>query len=311
MRARLRLVAALAVAVALGCAAHGGGAVRYRSYLDTEAGQFVFEFTGKDRQTREKVEAAIRNATPRLSQWGGLNQPVTVHILPSHTALEEAVNRYGYDWLRAWARYDEIFLQSPRTWSVFGAAQSDVNELVLHELTHSVMYQQVADRTHWARKGIPLWFREGMASWTARQGYRWPSLEDLARFYDQRPDQDPVADPDPLYQRESALVYAGAHHAFSFLVKRYGVERIRDVLAAMREDRTFDDAFTATLHVTPQAFVDDFRRFVRLRGFKGIRHRALQPLPPRTLPPAPTPHAEPPPGVEGEGEGGTADDPAM
>lgn len=287
MSASPRLCAVVCAAMLLGCGAHLRQGVRYQSHLDTGAGQFVFEFTERDREARRKVETAVRHASPRLAQWGGLNEPVTVHVLPNHDALEEAVNRYGYTWLRAWARYDEVFIETPRTWSVFGAPQADIDELVLHELTHSVMYQQAADRTHWARKEIPLWFREGMASWTARQGQRWPSLEDLARFYEDNHDRDPVVDPDPLYQHESRIVYAAAHHAFAFLVRRYGVERIRDVLGAMRDDRRFQEAFTATLRITPAAFIDDFKRFVRLRGFKGSRARPLQAVPPKTLGPPP------------------------
>src|SRR6185295_2154512 len=51
---------------------------------------------------------------------------------------------------------------------------ADVDELMLHELTHCVMYQRSASAADWSRKRIPLWFREGMASVTASQSYRWP-----------------------------------------------------------------------------------------------------------------------------------------
>lgn len=232
-----------------------------RSELKAEVGSFVFEYGEADRHAKEQLEEAVRRATPRLARWGGLSEPVTVQILPSHRALEEAVDRTGNRWLKAWARYDEVFVQSPRTWSLFGAGQSEVDELMLHELTHSLMYQQASDRTHWRRKGIAPWFREGMASFTAEQGSRWSSLDDLARFYEEQP-AAPVGDPDAL---TVSLAYGGAHHAFTFLVRRVGVDGVRALLAAMKGGRSFDEAFEQTAGISPSAFLDQFRREVRLR----------------------------------------------
>ena len=271
------LAIAVCASALAGCQAHRWTAAPFRGSVATDEGEFHFEYGEKDRAARKKVEEAIRSAGPKLAQWGNLNEPVQVFILPSHAALEAACGRNGYEWLRAWTRYDEIFLQSPRTWTVFGASQADVNELVLHELTHSVMYQQSADRTHWQRKGIPLWFREGMASYTANQGYRWPSLEDLAQFYDQNPERDPVLDPDPLYRTENGIVYGAAHHAFTFLVTRYGADGVREVLAQMRSGMYFADAFQTALHLDQKKFVSDFQRYVRLRGFKFGRVKKLLP----------------------------------
>jgi hypothetical protein len=232
-----------------------------RSDLHAEVGSFIFEFGDADREAEQQLEAAVRHASPRLAVWGGLTEPVTVHVLSSHLALEEAVDHPGYIWLKAWGRYDEVFVQSPRTWSLFGAEQSEVDELMLHELTHSVMYQQASDRTHWRRKGIPPWFREGMASFTAEQGSRWSTPEDLARFYEQNP-AAPVGDPDAL---TLSLAYGGAYHAFAFLVGRVGVEGVRSLLAAMKSGRSFDEAFEETVGVSQSAFLEGFRRAARSR----------------------------------------------
>lgn len=302
VRARSGVLGLLIVGCLAGCSA-ARQSTRYRSSVETTAGTFAFEYTDADREVRRKLDQSVALASPRLAQWGGLREPVSIFILPTHEALEHAVDRHGYEWLRAWARYDEIFLQSPRTWSVFGAAQSEIDELMIHELTHTVMYQQAADRTHWARKGIPLWFREGMASWTAHQAYRWPTLEDLARFYERNPDADPIGDPEPLYQRESAIVYGAAHHAFNFLVKRYGKDQVRAVLAQMRGGDTFAEAFPAAVGLSQAAFVNDFKRYVRLRGFRGGRVRGMRPPPrPTERIPEPLPPALPPSGIPGQGE---------
>src|SRR5262249_42262530 len=147
--------------------------------------------------------------------------------------LEEVVSRSGYDWLRAWARYDEVIVQSPSTWGASSARQKDVDELLLHELTHCLMYQRAGTAEDWRKREIPLWFREGMASVTAEQTYRWMALEDLAQFYEAHPEQDPVTDPDSLYQEQNQVVYGAAHHAFAFLLQRYGEGGVHKTLDAM------------------------------------------------------------------------------
>ena len=63
-----------------------------------------------------------------------------------------------------------------------GLHPGQVAELLTHELTHCLMYQRSATADSWPYKGIPLWFREGMASVTAHQGYRRPHDEDIARY---------------------------------------------------------------------------------------------------------------------------------
>ena len=129
--------------------------------LAIPAGRFELEFDSADVPSERAIRAAIVAAQPRLAPWGALREPVTIQILPTHALLEAAVDRPGYPWLRAWARYDVVFVQSPRTWRwPFGGTQVEINDLLLHELTHCLMYQQAADRTGWSRKEIPLWFRE-------------------------------------------------------------------------------------------------------------------------------------------------------
>lgn len=264
--------------------------MRERTDVPTRAGPFVIQFAPGADSDVKKVQTALEHASPKLSVWGGIREPVTMRVMPSHELLEKAVNRDGYGWLRAWAKYDEVFIQSPKTWSVFGAGQNDVDELVLHELTHCVMYQASGTRTSWTRKQIPLWFREGMASYTAQQAYRWPSLEDLARFYDEAPERDPVTAPESLYQKDNDIVYAAAHHAFTFLVHRYGEDRVREILAKMNSGAFFTDAFKRSVGIDPETFTNDFKRYVRLRGFRGGRVLHL-----KTVTPATTIQLMPPP----------------
>ena len=239
-----------------------------RRVLTTEIGQLELIASADDAIDQPRVEKSIVAAGKGLLRWGQLDRRVSFYLLPSHVRLASAVGRYGYDWLHAWARYEEVYFQSPATWG-WTVSDTEVAELTLHELTHCVMYQRSATAENWVDKQIPLWFREGMATWTANQAYKFPSLEDLAQFYAKNPDADPITNPDPLYKESNDIVYAAAHHGFSFLVRRYSEQTVLQVMASMREGRTFPEAFEAVTGITDNAYAREFRHFVIWRGFRG------------------------------------------
>ena len=251
-----RLALGVAALIAAACAAQLPQLQR-RDGLSTSLGTFVIEYSDLDSSALTAIAPAVESAAPPIGRWGKLRSPVKIEVLASHELLEQAVNRPGYDWLRAWARYDEVFIQSPRSWGFIGPRQGEINELLTHELTHCTMYQQSSDRPNWSEKEFPLWFREGMASYTAGQGYRWPNVDELARFLETHPKEDPIAHADALYKEQSDIVYSAAHHAFVYLVQRYGEAGVRDILHAMRRGPSFPEAF---LQVARQHAVDEARR---------------------------------------------------
>jgi hypothetical protein len=280
---RLLLAAAL---LAAACAPRLSGEPEQRMRSVSAAGAgFRILHQPEDAGAAEQVAAALQVAAPRVARWGGLSAPVTIVVHPTHARLEAAVRRPGHDWLRAWARHSRIDLQSPRTWRLFGASDEEVAELLTHELAHCAMYQQSGTELTWPFKGEPLWFREGLASVTAGQGYRRATLEDLWRFYAGGGDAeglpppgadpggaaggaDPIANPERLYQRRSDLVYGASHHAFAFLLSRYGEGRVRGVLAGMRAGSRFDEAFLAEIGISEAEFAADFRRYVIWQGWR-------------------------------------------
>ncbi len=251
--------------------------LRHSDRFSADGGEFTVVFADGDEGAAERVQQAIRRAAPQVARWGALGERVHIHVLPSHDALERAVDRRGFRWLRAWARYDEVLIQSPRTWGLFGASQSEVDELVLHELTHCAMYQAAASRTTWRRKEIPLWFREGMASYTAAQAYRWPGKHQLRTFFREQPGDDPLLEPERLYQAQSDIVYGAAHHAFAELVEQQGETGVRRLLSRMSRGSSFPDAFGQEFGIRPLEFLRGFRTAL------ATPHRASAvPLPPAT-----------------------------
>jgi hypothetical protein len=284
-----RAAAALVLAVlATGCAVRGGEGARVED-VTVGTARFRVHYLPEDAGAARQVIGALRAAAPRAARWGILSSPIDVVLHPTHAALEAAVHRDGYEWLRAWARFGQIDLQSPRTWGMLGASDAEVGELVAHELTHCAMYQLAGDELTWMYKDIPRWFSEGLASVAAGQGYRRGELQALGRYYeDALPGSgggvagararvargnasvvgDPLLDPDPLYQEQSDVVYGAAHHAVVFLLARYGEERVHRIVKLMGEGQRFPAAFREAIGIGDAEFASDFRRYVVWQGWR-------------------------------------------
>lgn len=288
----VRAALILALAFAAGCAHRQPGTVEWRS-RDVAVGgaSFRLRWTPVDDGAARQVARLLERAAPRVQRWGPLAHPVTITIHPTHAALEEAVQRPGYSWLRAWARYQTVDLQSPRTWGFFGVSDRKLEELITHELTHCAIYQIAGNDLTWMFKEIPRWFSEGLATFTAGQGYRFPDAEELWRYYQRAAPGggagsgfgepggarggspapfygDPILDSDPIYQDQSDIVYGAAYHAADFLISRYGEDRVLQVLENMRKGMRFPAAFRAAVGLTDAEFAADFRRYVIWQGWR-------------------------------------------
>jgi hypothetical protein len=283
------LRAALALAALCACAPRLGGEAAIETQdVVVEDARFRVRWLRGDERGARAVIRALEGAAPRVRRWGVLLHPVTVTVQPDHEALEAAAQRHDYEWLRAWARYDTIEIQSPRTWGFFSPSATKLEELLTHELTHCAMYQLAGDELTWMYKEIPRWFSEGIATYTAGQGYRFPGAEGLWKFYEKRlpgsgfgepgygravPSPvafhgDPIVDSDPIYQEQSEIVYGAAHLAAEFLIRRYGEDRVREVLRRMGKGERFPAAFKEAIGITDAEFAADFRRYVVWEGWR-------------------------------------------
>ncbi len=268
-----RSILVMASFLLAGCATtpmQGGGAGGYSKTHEILAGtaHFRVHFGPADEDIVEPVLDALLTAAPRVAVWGAFERPIEIRIYPTHEELEIAVGRRNYPWLRAWARYDEILLRSPRTFDLFERGSANLIELFTHELTHCLMYQRSAPKELWQAvdRTIPIWFREGMASYTARQGHRRLSEARLAEWRE-RTSRDPLGEAKALYQGDPSIAYAAAHWAFAFLVERYGAQRIRDLMDTMREGRSFGEAFTLIIGMEPKVFEQEYLRYLDWGGW--------------------------------------------
>jgi hypothetical protein len=245
-----RLLAATGPAVLLACATARTPSTPRETPLAArvQAPGLLFEviYTAPDAPEVPRIERGLLAAGTRVGRWGSFREGIAVHVLPDHASLEEAVDRRGYPWLRAWAFGDQVLLQSPRSWNPDTAADDqEVAELIAHEVTHSLMYQlmQPGEDLAWTAEEPPLWFREGMASVTAGQGHRRPSAAELSRWVAEHPGDDLLRPPPELYRTEREAVYGAAHRTFEMLVRMVGDDAVRDVLRRVSARSAFAEAF--------------------------------------------------------------------
>ena len=261
------LVSVLLVLGLAGCASLSGR-VKYDCHrkfgYPRQNARLILEYPPANEWDARIISDALDEAVPGAAEWGAFRRPVTIRIHPTHRDLEEAVNRRGYPWLKAWARFDSIDLEAPSVWGGT-LARRRVTELLTHELTHVVMYQAIGDHNDWYGKPIPLWFREGMASYAAGQGPRRMSREELLQFY-LGPDftGDPISEGRHLVRRHPREVYSAGHWMFADLADREGREGITRLLEQVRAGQSFREAWQKEFRESLSAFENSWRN--RLLG---------------------------------------------
>lgn len=209
----------------------------------TAAPGFPIEREAGDEDAARQVARVLPDAIDRVERWGAFPAPVTIRIQPSSEAMTAAAGRPGQTWLRGWARRETVDLQSPRTWSRGRASDEALATLLAHELTHCLLFQRIG--VAWARRDVPSWFEEGMASFTAGEHHSRADASLLAPSTD-RP-RDPV------------LAYGTADRAFRYLVARHGERAVRAVLDGLAGGQGFPTAFREATGSSAAAFEADLR----------------------------------------------------
>ena len=205
---------------------------------------FAIRYEPADEGAAAQVARVLPQAVDRVERWGPLSGPITIRIHPSHAALAESVGRPDDAWLRAWARRDSIEVQSPRTWSRGNASDPALATLLAHELTHCLLFQRIGPR--WTERGVPGWFEEGLASFTAGEQHH-------------RADPAALRPTSGAVRSDAALAYGTADRAFRELVNRHGEDAVHRLLSSLASGLDFPSAFEAATGTSVAAFENAFR----------------------------------------------------
>ncbi|HTM58220.1 MAG TPA: hypothetical protein VL123_07375 [Candidatus Udaeobacter sp.] len=145
----------------------------------------------------------------------------------------------------------------------FTGSYEDLRHVVVHELTHAVMFDMLyggSAASLIARQGfyqMPLWFAEGMAEYMSLGE---ESNEQMFLRDGQIEGYLP-----PLEYSGGYIVYKQGQSAIGYLVNRFGEERLRDILERSRQMHNFEAAFQRSTGTSVRKFDEQWRQWLKKR----------------------------------------------
>lgn len=145
----------------------------------------------------------------------------------------------------------------------FAGSYEDLRHVVVHELTHAVMFDQLyggsasAMLAHQTFFSVPLWFAEGLAE------YNSLGMESNAEMFLRDGTLEGYLP--PLEYSGGYIVYKQGQSALSYLVDRYGEDRLRDILRRTRQMHSFERAFQRSVGMTVGKFDQQWREWLKRR----------------------------------------------
>ncbi len=150
----------------------------------------------------------------------------------------------------------------------FSGSYEDLRHVVVHELTHAYMFDMLyagSAASLIARQGfysVPLWFAEGLAEYFSL-GME-PNAEIFLR------DGTVEGYLPPLEYSGGYIVYKQGQSAISYIVQRFGEERLRDILRRARQMHNFERAFQKSVGEPVGKFDEEWRGWLRKRYWPTI-----------------------------------------
>jgi hypothetical protein len=127
--------------------------------------------------------------------------------------------------------------------------------IVYHEYTHALLRQ-------WIKQDIPTWLNEGLAAYEGllHNKYVWKKPV-KCKFYSLTELNEAFYKPK---SKESVLCrYKLSKETVSYLVKRYGKYRLKDLLEKLSEGANLDSAFSSVYYINLVQFEKDWKEYLK------------------------------------------------
>jgi len=150
----------------------------------------------------------------------------------------------------------------------FSGSYEDLRHVMVHELVHAYMFDLLYAGNAGslvARQAFfspPLWFAEGMAEYFS---LGTESNEEMFLRDGTLNDYLP-----PLMYANGYVVYKQGQGAVRHLVDKYGEDKLRDLLKAIRTQRNFEGAFQRTIGTSVERFDEQWREQLKKRYWPTI-----------------------------------------
>jgi hypothetical protein len=131
----------------------------------------------------------------------------------------------------------------------FPLADMDIGRVTVHELVH-IALERAYGRLH-----LPRWFHEGLAmTLSGELSFDEQLALSRAIFTKRLMPLDSVDNVNRFDQFGAALAYSQSHLAAGYLIDKYGIDGIPDLLTAVRAARRFDTALVKEFGFTPKEY---------------------------------------------------------
>ncbi len=166
--------------------------------------------------------------------------------------------------------FTEIF--KTRVVIPFNGSYEDFRHVLHHELTHAVIYDKLygnlvgslLKRQYLFQ--VPLWFAEGYAEYSSRHG--WDLEADMV-LRDATINGYLV----PLDKAGGYLVYKEGQSALVYLVKKYGEDKIAEILSQGKKKLSFGSAIEAALGLSEKEFSEEWTKSLKRQYWPEIANR--------------------------------------
>ncbi len=198
----------------------------------------LFWYTGSA-AFADELMATAQGALNKLEQDTGasLTEPIEIYIYESSQALQGSMV-FPQEWTGgvAFTDFNTIAIgiePSNTTWG---------KHAIVHELAHLVT-GQMTDNPY---GGIPTWLNEGLSMYA-----EGPADAIYVVFLNQAIDQkslisvNSLSSPFSAFANISYLSYAESRHIVSYLIEKYGQDKMRQLLETFAKGATTDDALSA------------------------------------------------------------------
>jgi hypothetical protein len=224
--------------------------------LCKETTNFTISYEPQDTKIAKEVLEFAEEEFPRILKDMGVAQGVIPRIeikLVSSISEIQKINGFP-DWGIGCAipsKYT-ILLKSPRIVKY----PVDLRTLVAHEISHIVL-------GNLSQVKIPRWFDEGIAMY---ESYEWRIGESMwlswANFTHSILPLSSIALNFPEESQKAKLAYVESFSTIAFIINQFGEESLKEIIGALKEANSFDEALRRVLGLNRTDFADEWKEWV-------------------------------------------------
>lgn len=206
-----------------------------------------------DMKNGERIIEAVKSTYPRIMVDLHLTVPDSLTVFL--TGSKDEFHRLTRGELPEWSagatdpKRSILYLQSPR----FADPDTRLEDVVEHELGHAVLGMAV----HGAR--VDRWFDEGFAMMESGDMGFGGTIHLIRGFvFDEALRLSDIEDVLELNRDQAVLAYQESLAAVKYFVQRFGTEGIAELVSALREGKTMDEAVHIATGIPYAQFQDEW-----------------------------------------------------